>query len=64
MTGLDVSALWTDGSATSDISDAGLDLWFFSIPNSFIPMNIDRVLTPRRLFTAMSLYLDPSVMDS
>ncbi|MEM9066926.1 MAG: DUF4397 domain-containing protein [Myxococcota bacterium] len=27
---LDLSELWTDGSATTDISDAALGLWFFS----------------------------------
>ncbi len=35
VTSLDLSALWAADSATTDISDVGLDLWFFGIPNSF-----------------------------
>ena len=28
ITAIDLSGLWTDGSATTDISDVGLDMWF------------------------------------
>ena len=48
----------------TDLSNSGAGV--SASPTASSPtMNIDRVLTPRRLFTAMSLYLDPSVvMDS
>lgn len=35
ITALDLSALWTSGSATTDVSDAGLGLWFFGSPTAF-----------------------------
>jgi len=36
ITGIDLSGLWAPDSASSDISDTGLDLWFFGLPNSFV----------------------------
>ncbi len=35
VTGIDLSALWAQGSTTTDISDTGLDLWFFDGPVEF-----------------------------
>ncbi|MEM8756686.1 MAG: hypothetical protein AAGF47_02765 [Planctomycetota bacterium] len=35
VTGIDLSSLWSSGSATTDISDAALGLWFFDAPRSF-----------------------------
>ncbi len=35
VTAIDLSGLWASGSATTDISDAALDLWLFEVPNSF-----------------------------
>lgn len=35
ITAIDLSALWTSGSSTTDISDTGLGLWFFGSPTAF-----------------------------
>ncbi|MEL6798042.1 MAG: hypothetical protein AAFO89_14630, partial [Planctomycetota bacterium] len=46
-TSLDLSDLWTAGSATSDISDAALGLWFFDAPRSidFGPLDAADTIT-------------------
>lgn len=35
VTSLDTSDFWQDGSPTTDISDTGLDIWFFGLGGSF-----------------------------
>lgn len=35
ITGIDLGALWSQGSSATDISDTGLDLWFFDGPVEF-----------------------------